>query len=131
MRVLVVEDEYVSRTKIKALLQPYGDCDAAPTGRIALELVKYAHQEGVPYTLVTMDILLPDIKGQEVVKIIRDWEAVNQVPGPERATILMVTALKDIRDVASSYYEGCEGYINKPVTAEKIRTALTEAGLVS
>ena len=73
-RIFAVDDDFVSRVKLKNLLTPYGDCDAIPTGEMALEMVCYAHKEGVQYDLVTMDISMPGMTGIEVNEKIRDFE---------------------------------------------------------
>jgi two-component system chemotaxis response regulator CheY len=125
MRILVVDDEYVSRTKLKVLLQAYGDVDAVPSGQIALQMVERARQEAVPYRLVTMDINMPDMSGQEAVRRIRGLE------GSESPTckILMVTVADDSKDIMSSFREGAEWYLIKPVTPAKLTQALEELGV--
>jgi two-component system chemotaxis response regulator CheY len=122
MRILVVDDDYVSRTKLKALLAGRGDCDAVPNGTIALGMFQAAHDEQVPYDLVTMDVNMPDMKGQEVVARIRQWE--KDHGQSHQAKILMITALKGGQEVMSAFREGCEWYLVKPVTPENLTEAL-------
>ncbi len=120
MRILVVDDEYVSRTKLKVLLQAYGDVDAAGSGEIALQMVARAREECVPYRLVTMDINMPDMNGQQAVRRIRELEGTE---GPA-SKILMVTVTDDSKDIMASFREGAEWYLIKPVTPAKITEAL-------
>jgi two-component system chemotaxis response regulator CheY len=125
MRILVVDDEYVSRTKLKTILGRYGDCDAAGDGEMALEMIGRAFDEGVPYDLVTMDINMPGLSGQEVVSRLRDWEQENRRSlGGFEARVLMITAQNTPRDVMSSFSRGAEWFLPKPVTPEKIDEAL-------
>ncbi len=127
MRILVVDDDYVSRMKLKALFNNYGDCDAAPDGETAIRMFVKGHEEGVPYDLVTMDIDMPDMRGQDVVKKIRDWEAANMVHmANHEAKILMVTVMNNIRDILSSFRKGCEWYLAKPVTPENVKEAMLQ-----
>lgn len=130
MRILIVDDDYVTRTQLKALLGAYGDCDAAPNGDIAMRLFAAAHEETVPYDLVTMDIDMPDQKGQQVVAELRQWEQWHGLNvSSAQAKVLMVSALKDPKAIMSSFREGCEGYLTKPVTQESLAAALDKLGL--
>jgi len=132
MRTLVVDDDYVSRLKIKAIFSQYGDCDAAANGALALELLKQARLEQVPYELVTMDVNMPDASGQEVVRSIRAWEedVHAQDRGAKPAKILMVSVAEDGPSIFSSFREGAEWFLVKPVTPEKVEEALKRMGIV-
>ncbi len=130
MRILVVDDDYVNRTKLKTLLAAYGDCDAAPSGDIALEMFKEAHAEGVPYDLITVDIRMPGKEGREVLKEIRDWENENKCyQDGTVAKVLMITVMKDRDSIMSSFRENCDGYLIKPVTPENLREELAKLKL--
>ncbi len=126
MRILVVDDDYVSRTKLKSLLSAYGDCDAVHNGEIALKMFEKAYKESAPYNLITMDIEMPDMSGQEVVHSIRQWELENKVKSSRQVKILMITIKNDVDDITSSFKEGCEWYLTKPVTPENLREALAK-----
>jgi two-component system, chemotaxis family, chemotaxis protein CheY len=129
MRILIVDDDYVSRSKLKAILGLQGDCDCAAGGEIALKMFAAADKELVPYGLVTVDIEMPEMNGQELVTQLRQWEEKHGVALTERAKILMVTIKKELRAVSTSYSEGCDGYLVKPVTPESVAQGLKEIGL--
>ena len=129
MRILVIDDDYVSRTKLKKILMGYGDCDTAPNGEIGLGMFECAYTENMPYDLITVDIDMPVMPGQQVVKKIRSSEKDKNISDGAGAKVLMVTVMKDAHNVATSYYEGCQGYIAKPITQESVGNALTEMGL--
>ncbi|MCS7303891.1 MAG: response regulator [Thermoguttaceae bacterium] len=128
MRALIVDDDYVSRSKLKALLAPYADCDAAPDGPIALQLFQKAHEERCPYDLITLDIDMPGMNGQETLQRIRRWEA--DYRNCKEAKVLMVTIRDAPEDIVLSFREGCEWYLIKPVNAEKVRNALQRLELL-
>ncbi len=128
MRILIVDDDYVARSKLKALLSKYGDCDSASTGTLAIELFKQAHQEKLPYQLVTMDIQLGDQRGQAVNAAIRKFEEDSGIEPQKQTKILMVTIKKEIKEVVLSYAQGCEEYLAKPFTSESIAAAMKELG---
>lgn len=125
MRVLVVDDEYVSRIKLKALLSAYGDCDAVGDGDLALRMIVSAYEESVPYDLISMDVNMPEISGREVVRRLRQWEGDHpELTRGIEARVLMVTVANDPKDVMGSFSEGAEWYIVKPVTPQKIAEAM-------
>ena len=131
MRILIADDEQFRRVELKGLLSPFGDCDSAPNGELAYRLFEVAHEQQDPYHLVTLDFYLGDTRGSEVVQKIRDWERVNKVYGTDKETkIIMVTSSNMSKDIMASFREGCEAYIEKPATAEKIRKHLTELGFL-
>ncbi len=132
MRILTVDDNYVNRVQIKALLSEYGDVDAVPNGDIALDIFVAAHNDGMPYSLVTMDIDLGGTDGREVVAKMREWEDKMEVYKNDlEAKILMVTIKDSGEDVFSSFNKGCEGYLIKPVTPESLKEELIKVGLIS
>jgi two-component system, chemotaxis family, chemotaxis protein CheY len=128
MRILVVDDDYVSRVKLSELLVPYGHRDAAPNGDIAIRLFDEAHKELAPYDLVTMDIGMPGMGGQEVVACLREKEKSWGMARESAAKIIMVTGRDSVKDVWSSYFEGCDGYLTKPIKPESLKKALAQAG---
>jgi two-component system chemotaxis response regulator CheY len=128
MRILIVDDDYVSRSKLKMLLSEYGDCDAVRSGELAVDMFAAAYQEGFPYSLITMDIAMPGMDGKEALHEILKCQKANNVPATEQVKVIMVTAKKDMKNVADSYYEGCAGYLTKPITPENIKKTLEEIG---
>ncbi len=129
MRILVVDDDYVSRVKLATILNSYGQCDSAPSGEIALMLFEEAHKELVPYDLITMDIEMPGMSGQETTDKIRKVEQALQLGAQQAVKILMVTVKTAFKEVSSSYNRGCNGYLTKPATPEEIKSALVEIGI--
>lgn len=125
MRILIVDDEFVSLNKLSLLLSAYGECDAATNGGQALEMFKLAHEEKRPYDLITMDISMPGLSGLEVVSKIRGWEFELGIRSiAQEVKILMVTATTDSKSIISSFKKGCEGYLYKPFNKEKVHNAL-------
>jgi two-component system, chemotaxis family, chemotaxis protein CheY len=131
MRILIVEDELVSREKLKKLLSEYGECDEAFDGEQAFEMFEKAHKKGKSYDLITMDIEMPGISGQETVKRIKEWEDAHKIKkSTNHVLILMITVMDDILNIMSSFREGCESYLIKPVTEHSLEARLKEMGLI-
>ena len=77
-------------------------------------------QEELP-DIVLMDIVMPELNGYEATKLIRARE---QTSG-RHSTIIAVSTLEGTSDVEKSKEAGMDHFIHKPLTEEKLRTALT------
>ena len=126
MRILIVDDDLVSREKLKALLTPYGDCMTVPDGKWAMKKFKHGNERTRPFDLITVDIDMPEMSGHELVQEIRAWENQHRLyrKGKE-AKILMVTSRTTPAEVIASFREGVEWYLMKPLTPESLDDALT------
>lgn len=130
LKILIVDDEFVSRKKAQKILSQYGECDIAISGTEALEAFHLAHEEAKPYDFITMDILMPDMDGVDALKGIREWEESHNIQLGNGVKVVMVTASKTSDSVLSSFSEGCEAYVVKPFGKEDLTRAISELGLV-
>ncbi len=126
-RILIADDEIVSLSKLKVLLAKMGPCETAKNGREALEKFIKAHEEQTPFELITLDIEMPELKGPEVLKEIRKWEAQQGFSSLSQAVnVLMVTASGARETVIESIRAGCTNYIVKPFDGKKLEEALSK-----
>ena len=131
MRILIVEDDFISRKVLQKMLAPYGECDFAVNGLEALEAYKMAISEKKPYHLICLDIMMPGMDGQQVLKCIRQQEMDMCVKPSDEVKIIMTTALDSPRDVVEAYYRGgCTSYLVKPIDKTKLVSLMQEFGLV-
>ena len=100
-RLLVVDDEQSIREALVTLLEDQYLCQSAPDGESALGILEKNF-----FSVVLLDIVLPDISGEEVLSKIR-----NQYPGTE---VIMVTAVKEIDQAVRCMKSGAYDYISKP-----------------
>jgi two-component system, chemotaxis family, chemotaxis protein CheY len=128
MNILIVEDDSVSATLLKAVLAPFGECHVAVTGIAAVDLMRKALSGDRPYHLVCLDIMLPGMDGQDVLKQIRFLEEQKGVLGLDGVKIVMITALGDSRSIMESFRSQCEGYIVKPIRKDKVVAVLRMLG---
>lgn len=126
MQILIVDDEIVSRTKLEAIMSCIGQCQTATCGSQALDLYEQALRDGNGFDLVMLDISMPDLQGDQVLKRLRKME--NN--GPHRAAVIMVTAKSDQENVLTCLNNGCDAYIAKPFNAKAIDEKLAHLGLV-
>ena len=131
MKILIVEDDFISRKLLQKLLGHYGECDIAVNGAEAIEAFKLAHEDSKPYSLICMDIMMPQIDGQQALKEIREIEKQRGVPGAEEVKVIMTTALDDPKNVVESLYKGgAVSYVVKPIDKTKLLTEIRKLGLL-
>lgn len=131
MRILIVEDDFISRVLLKKMLAQYGNCDVAVNGLEAVNAFQMAAEENNPYELICLDIMMPELDGKEALKIIREKEKQMKIPPSSEAKIIMTTALDTPKDVIEAYYSGgCTAYLVKPIEKQHVRKVLMELGLI-
>jgi len=131
MRILIVEDEFTSRKLLTALLADYGQCDTASDGVECIDMFRKSLDEGRPYDLVCMDIMMPNKDGHQALKEIRAIEHEYQVKSSEESKVIMVTALNDPKTVVKAYYKGgAAAYLPKPIEVESLYAILRDLVLI-
>ncbi len=131
MKILIAEDDFVSRTVLQEILAPFGKCQIAVDGLEALDAYKRSLASNEPYDLICLDIMMPNLDGQELLKQIREIERERGIGGSDIAKIIMVTALDDPKNIMKSLVWGhCEAYLIKPVVKDKLVVELKKLGLI-
>jgi two-component system, chemotaxis family, chemotaxis protein CheY len=131
MKILIVEDDGVSSTLLKTILASYGECAIVADGESAVAAFKKSLAESTPYSLVCLDIMLPGLDGQNVLKQIRRLEEQHGITGLDCVKTVMITALGDHRSIMEAFRSQCEGYIVKPIRKEKVLRQLRDLGILS
>jgi len=130
MKILIVEDDLMSRKLMEAYLSPYGKCDTASNGTEAIEAIVLAQLEGRHFDLVCLDIMMPGLSGHEVLQQLRHVEKELGVPLGKEAKVIMTSALKDGENVMGAFKEQCEGYLVKPIGKDRLYRMLQDLGLI-
>lgn len=130
MRILIAEDDFISRTIMKKYLDHFGECDVAIDGEEAVALFKIAMDESRPYGLITLDIMMPKMDGQNALKEIRSIESDKKIYGGDGVKVIMTTALSDKGNVLNAFKSQCEAYLIKPIDKNKIIAELKKLKLI-
>ncbi len=131
MKSLVVEDDFLARALLLAILSEYGECHVAVNGEEAVRAVKSALEQGTSYDVMCLDILMPVLDGQEALLEIRRVEKSFGIRETDAMKVIMVTAMEDSRNIIQAFEEGhCEAYLTKPLDREKLFDHLCELELI-
>ncbi len=118
-KILIVEDEVGIAIMEKNYLVKNGfEVELAHDGAKALELL-----EKEDYSLVILDLMIPKISGEEVLKQIR---STSNLP------VILVTAKVNEKDVLKGFRYGADDYIKKPFSGlelvERVKAVLRRSG---
>lgn len=130
MRILLAEDDYVTRKFMTNFLSKYGECDVTVDGMEALDAFTMALEDEEPYDLVCLDVMMPVMDGYQALKGIRDLERERKTPLDEAVKVIMATALNGERDIKMAFDLGCTVYSGKPIDQDKFEEALSQLGLI-
>ena len=124
VKSLIVEDDFTSRLIIQRLLSRYGECHMAVNGREAVAAFSDAICSDEPYTLICLDILMPEMDGHQALKEIRAIEAENGIMIGDGVKIVMTTALGDMNSKLTALNASCDAYLVKPLDVNKMLETL-------
>lgn len=130
LKILIAEDDFTSRFLLQELLKPYGITYVAINGREALEAFRISLEMNEPYDLICLDIMMPEMNGQEVLQKLRDLETTKGILLNEGSKIMMTTALHDYKNVSAAYNSFCNAYLTKPIDKRKLLEELRKMNLI-
>ncbi|MFP4452606.1 MAG: EAL domain-containing protein [Desulfobacterales bacterium] len=113
--ILVVEDVKSSRVALVKMLSKLGFLHIyeAGTGKKALERLK-----NTKIDLVLLDVMMPEMDGHEVLKIMKADVNLRQIP------VIMVTAVDDMGSAVTCIERGAEDYLTKPFNPIMLRARI-------
>jgi CheY-like chemotaxis protein len=113
-RILVVDDSPTVRRQIASALRHMGiDCEAVASAAEALGQLAVRR-----YELVLADVVMPDMDGYRMTRLIKKNRALRGVP------VVILTSRSSPFDLARGALAGCNSYLVKPVTLQSLRSTL-------
>lgn len=130
MKILLVEDDFHARKLARRILEEYGDCDFAMNGIEAFDAFKTAFDAKDPYSLICLDIMMPNMSGHEALKKIRAYENSQEIKWWKGTKVIMMTAFEDRQNRQKSFSEHADSYITKPIDESYLEQELDLLGFV-
>ena len=132
MRCLIVEDNDFAREGLKYFLADHAEIETAVNGEEAVERFRRALAGEAPYHLVLLDIIMPEMDGQQALKLIRQAEKDNGVTQERKAVIIMTTALNSPENMEEALWDGdCTDYLVKPIVRADLMAMLRRYHLLA
>ncbi|KAL0221257.1 hypothetical protein RCL1_001111 [Eukaryota sp. TZLM3-RCL] len=133
-QVLVVDDTKMNVTLLQGMLKKLDVLsDAAFDGEQAIEVFgeRLRDDSKDSYKLVIMDILMPKLDGIEATKAIRNLERATSHENTMASVIVALSAhaLNDDKSVREMNTVGFDLMIKKPISLERLKQCLYEAGV--
>ena len=112
MRVIIAEDDAVSRRILETLLRNWGhEVTTTRDGDAAWNALR---EPGAPL-LAILDIMMPGIDGLEICRRVR--QAANITP----PYIILLTANHGVHEIVKGIEAGADDYLTKPYDSEELR----------
>lgn len=124
-RILLVEDEDLNRTLVKAVLAraqiaAVRDAEIVDAGSLAAAREQLA---GEPIDLILLDMNLPDGNG---LTLARELATGAVEPAGPHPVVVAVTASVLPQDRAAALEAGCDGFLDKPYAAADLVAVVAE-----
>ncbi|HWR61627.1 MAG TPA: ATP-binding protein, partial [Clostridia bacterium] len=109
--ILLVDDDAVNLQASASLLVIGGySVTAVNSGKAALEEIRKSHD----YSLVVLDVIMPEMSGYEVCRKIRESKSIFDLP------VLMLTSKTSMEDVITGFDAGANDYLAKSFEPEEL-----------
>lgn len=109
-KILLVDDEEDILDFLELILEEQGyNVIKASSGRDALAAAQMNRPE-----LILLDIMMPEMDGWEVLKLLKADEEVSHIP------VAMLTARTEMKDKIQGLQEGAIDYICKPFATKEL-----------
>jgi two-component system cell cycle response regulator DivK len=114
LRVLVIEDEELSRKLVRILLELEGyEVWMASRADEGIEEARRRQPD-----LVIMDVGLPDLGGLEAMRLLRGDARTRDIP------IVVLSGHASLEDKRAAMEAGCDAYLSKPIDKEGFPRAI-------
>lgn len=129
MKILIAEDEAISLKTLENMLNSFGEVALATNGEEAYKQFVSALDNNQPFDLIFLDINMPEFNGHEALKAMRDYEEERCIAKEDCVPIVIISSLSDGENIYNAHLEGCNNYLLKPVSKEKIKMVLSQMNL--
>jgi len=131
VKCLVVDDDELGRELTLLCLEGIADCMTADNGLVAVEMFRTAFEEGKPFDLILLDLLMPEMDGSTAAIEIRQIEKEWGVSVNDGVKIIVISSLNTPNDIIQAYVSAkSAAHLVKPVQPDKLISAMNKLGLI-
>ncbi|MDR2194473.1 MAG: diguanylate cyclase [Treponema sp.] len=112
-RILLIDDDIVSHITLDGILSPEYTLLSVMSGQEAIDFFKKEKPD-----LILLDIIMPEMDGFEVLKLIKANNAIESVP------VIIITNLSSADDEKKGFELGAVDYIAKPFNTAIVRARI-------
>jgi two-component system, chemotaxis family, chemotaxis protein CheY len=128
MKCLIVDDDPTGLALLERYLKPFGQITTAVNGVQAVAVFREAAQRGEPFQFVCLDIVMPEMNGQQALREMRAIETSLGLKEGVAARIVMTTSLDDKESLLEAI-SMCDAYLVKPIHMSDLMFYLQRFGL--
>jgi CheY-like chemotaxis protein len=112
-RILIIEDDNIDANTIIRSFKSISPESQLTHKKNGLEAMEYLTEVDVCPQLILLDINMPLMNGHEFLEAMRKDDKLKSIP------VIVLTTSKDEKDKFRAYNNGVEGYMLKPIQAER------------
>src|SRR5713101_5193832 len=114
-RVLIADDDPLIRCLLSAAVTSEGYTPViVEDGRAAYKIL----QSDADFTAALFDMSMPGLNGIDIIRHMSTEKRLQRIP------VMLISAEQDLKVMSDSFAAGAVAFLNKPLTTEKLRTAL-------
>jgi CheY-like chemotaxis protein len=122
VKVLVVDDNAVNRQILTVLMTSWGiRCEEAQDAVTALERLRRAAEEGDPFRIAVLDMLMPEVTGETLGRMVKEDPLIGGT------ILIMLTSMGNRGDASRLEKSGFSAYMMKPVRRAQLMDCLRRA----
>ena len=116
---------------LQEIFGEYGPVHVAVNGKEAVAAARAAIDAGQPYQLICLDIIMPELDGNEALRQIRDLERSSALPFSDYARVFMTSGVNSSKNILQAFNQSCDAYLLKPLDIHKLKAQLRQYGLIT
>ena len=123
VRILICEEEFLDRSRMRKLLSEFGDCDVVTNATECQEACIAAARSGHPYDLITLDLRVSDLDDSKVIEQLRAMKQKSQ------SRVLFTMPVSEVGKEHGASGKISDGEIVRPFVRDRVHDKLRDLGL--
>ncbi len=130
MKILIADDDQITRRLVRDVLEQTSEVQEASDGGEVIAAVSQAWDEGEPFQCMILDIGMPICDGLDALIAIRNMEDERGVKPENRMHIVMLTGSSAPGDLYDAHMLDSEAYLMKPIDRDRLVRTLEHVGVL-